>query len=128
MVLSCDFRIAHKDARLGPLEVDIGQILGVGGVQMLRELASPAIARKIAMLGEYIRFDNRPAEIADQIANGPTKIFGRIVRLFDETYAQQLPDQLAAETEQVASTVRTDDYLEGVSAFKDKQEPEFTSR
>jgi len=100
-------------------------------IALLNERISPSEADELGLVTEVTSdedFDDRLAEIASEIAEGPTKALGRIARLFDETYARQLPDQLAAETEQMAATARTDDYLEGVSAFADDRDPEFTGR
>jgi len=45
--------------------------------------------------------------------------------MLEESYARQLPDQLAEETEQIANASKTADYVEGVTAFKEKREPSF---
>lgn len=146
LALLGDISIMHEDAYLqygypgvgltgdGSSTFYLPRIVGLQEakrIALLNEQIPPAEAGELGLVTEVASdgdFDNRLAEIADRIADGPTKALGRIARLFDETYARQLPDQLAAETEQMAATARTDDYLEGVSAFKNKQEPEFTGR
>jgi len=52
--MSCDFRFAAEDAKLGLPEVDLGIIPGAGGVQFISELANPAAAKEIAMTGDHI--------------------------------------------------------------------------
>jgi len=39
--MSCDFRFAAEDAKLGLPEVDLGIIPGAGGIQFISELANP---------------------------------------------------------------------------------------
>jgi 2-(1,2-epoxy-1,2-dihydrophenyl)acetyl-CoA isomerase len=100
-------------------------------------------AKRIALLNEQIEsreaselglvtetadaesFENRLAEIADRIADGPTKAQARIRRMLEETFARQLPDQLAEETDRIVQSSQTDDFAEGVSAFEQGREPEF---
>jgi len=49
----------------------------------------------------------------------------RYLECWRRSYARQLPDQLAEETEQIANASKTADYVEGVTAFKEKREPSF---
>ncbi|WP_323173349.1 enoyl-CoA hydratase-related protein [Natrialba sp. PRR66] len=146
LALLGDISVMHEDAYLqygypgvgltgdGSSTFYLPRIVGLQEakrIALLNEQISPTEADELGLVTEVPdanAFDDRLAEIADRIAQGPTKALGRIARLFDETYARQLPDQLATETEQMAATVKTDDYLEGVSAFKDKREPEFTGQ
>ncbi|WP_408960373.1 enoyl-CoA hydratase/isomerase family protein [Natrinema sp. 74] len=146
LALLGDISVMHEDAYLqygypgiglpgdGSSTFYLPRIVGLQEakrIALLNEQLPPAEADELGLVTEVAdadEFDDRLAEIADRIADGPTKALGRIARLFDETYARQLPAQLAAETEAMAATARTDDYLEGVSAFKNEREPEFTGR
>jgi len=97
-------------------------------IALLNERIPPAEADDLGLVTEVAdadAFEDRLAEIAGRVADGPTKALGRIARMFEETYARQLPDQLAEETEQMARTATTEDYAEGVQAFKEGRDPEF---
>ena len=146
LALLGDLTLMHEDAYLqygypgvgltgdGSSTFYLPRIVGLQDakrIALLNEKIGPDEAVELGLVTEVAdaaEFEDRLDEIADRIAEGPTKALGRIARLFDETYARQLPDQLAAETEQMAATAKTDDYLEGVSAFTADREPEFTGR
>jgi enoyl-CoA hydratase/carnithine racemase len=48
------------------------------------------------------------------------------MRLLDESSANDFPAQLAAETRAMADAASTDDHIEGITAFAEKRDPEFT--
>lgn len=141
-----DIVLMHEDAYLQYGYPGIGLPGDGSSTFYLPQIVGLQEAKRIALLNEKIpaeeadeiglvtevasadAFEDRLTEIAEQLAAGPTKAYGRITRLFEETYARQLPDQLAAETEGMAEIARTDDYAEGVSAFKAKRKPEFEGR
>ncbi len=141
-----DIVLMHEDAYLQYGYPGIGLPGDGSSTFYLPRLVGMQEAKRIALLNEKIpadeavdiglvtevasaeTFEDRLVELAEGIADGPTKALGRIVRMFEETYARQLPDQLAAETEGMADIARTADYVEGVSAFKAKREPEFEGR
>lgn len=100
-------------------------------IALLNERLPPEEADDLGLVTEVAsadEFEDRLAAVAARVAEGPTKALGRIARMFEETYARQLPDQLAEETEQMARTASTEDYAEGVRAFKEKRDPEFRGR
>jgi 2-(1,2-epoxy-1,2-dihydrophenyl)acetyl-CoA isomerase len=70
-------------------------------------------------------FDDRLEEVVTDIANGPTVALGRTMRLLDESHANDMPTQLANETQAMADCAKTDDHLEGITAFAQKRDPEF---
>jgi 2-(1,2-epoxy-1,2-dihydrophenyl)acetyl-CoA isomerase len=45
-----------------------------------------------------------------------------------ESTSARLEEQLAAETDSIARTARTEDFAEGVSAFGAKRDPEFEGK
>lgn len=97
-------------------------------IALLNQKISPAEAADIGLVTEVAtddEFEERLTELGETIAAGPTKALGKISRMLEESYARQLPDQLAEETEQIANASKTADYVEGVTAFKEKREPSF---
>ena len=63
--------------------------------------------------------------IAETLSRMPTKGIGLTKRLLNQSFDNNLEQQLAAEeTEQVAAGT-TYDYQEGVQAFLEKRKPEF---
>ena len=73
-------------------------------------------------------FDDRLSELAGEIASGPTVALGRTQQLLDHSTSASLEEQLAAETDAIARTARTEDFKEGVRAFTEGERPEFQGR
>lgn len=146
LALLGDVTLMHEDAYLQYGYTGIGLTGDGSSTFYLPRIVGLQEAKRIALLNERIgaseaaelglvtevagadEFEDRLDELAERIADGPTKAIGRVLRLLEESSARQLPDQLAAETDRMAQTARTDDYSEGISAFEEKREPEFTGR
>ncbi len=146
LALLGDLVIMHEDAYLQYGYSRIGLTGDGSSTYFLPRIVGLQEAKRIALLNEKLdadaaaqrglvtetaaadEFEDRLSSVAHQLADGPTKALSRIARLFEESYARQLPDQLAEETEAMARTSQTADYVEGVSAFKEGREPEFQGR
>lgn len=146
LALLGDLTVMHEEAYLQYGYPGVGLTGDGSSTFYLPRIVGLQEAKRIALLNERIpapeadelglvtematpdAFEDRLAEVAERVAEGPTKALGRIARMFEETYARQLPDQLAEETEQMARTARTADYGEGVRAFKEGRDPEFEGR
>lgn len=72
--------------------------------------------------------EERTWAIADQLAQGPTKVFGRLKKLLNQSYDNNLHDQLALETKLICESSRDSDFREGIKAFLDKKSPRFTGQ
>jgi enoyl-CoA hydratase/carnithine racemase len=57
LALSCDFRVAGENARLGQPEVLLGVIPGAGGTQRLSRLVGPSRAKDIIFTGRFVGAD-----------------------------------------------------------------------
>lgn len=141
-----DITLMHEEAYLQFGYPRIGLTGDGSATYYLPHLVGLQEAKRIALLNERIpapeadeiglvtevatddQFETRLTELGESIASGPTKALGSIARMLEESYAQQLPSQLAEETEQIANASRTEDYVEGVKAFKEKREPSFEGR
>ena len=54
LALSCTFRVATKNAKVGLPEINLGIIPGYGGTQRLARLIGPQKAKKVIMQGDFI--------------------------------------------------------------------------
>jgi 2-(1,2-epoxy-1,2-dihydrophenyl)acetyl-CoA isomerase len=64
--------------------------------------------------------------LAGKLAQGPTGSFGRIKRMLNATFSNDLEAQLKLEHECQVESGRSDDFKEGVTAFFEKRPPRFT--
>lgn len=144
--MSCDFRLAHEDARMGLPEVDLGIIPGAGGVQMLSTLVTPAAAKEIAMTGDFLmaerardlgivdyiydaEFDDAVTEFAETIASKPPLAIQAIKRSVNMAMHASLEEGIAFDRQQFKPLLHTEDHEEGARAFaEDGYEPTFKGR
>jgi 2-(1,2-epoxy-1,2-dihydrophenyl)acetyl-CoA isomerase len=64
--------------------------------------------------------------LAESLANGPTRSFGMAKRLLNESFSTSLETQMEQEARCIAEMTRTEDGIEGVSAFLGKRRPKFS--
>ena len=141
LALACDFRIATHDAQLGFPEVNLGLLPGGGGTQRAPRLISPGRARWLTMSGE--RIDADTAErwglvefVVDDLEAGIARYvepldrqsphaIRQIKALLHETRDARSDDR---EVEAFAACLSSDDGQEGVAAFLEKRQANWTGR
>lgn len=146
LVLCCDLRLASPNARFGVPEVTIGVIPGAGGTQRLPRAVPPAIATEMVLTGQPIDAEtalrlgliNRivPAEelldAATALAATIAKLPLLAVRAGKEAILRglemPLAQGLALEDQFENWLMKTEDFLEGITAFVEKRLPEFKGR
>jgi 2-(1,2-epoxy-1,2-dihydrophenyl)acetyl-CoA isomerase len=72
--------------------------------------------------------EDRARQLAQRLAAGPTRAFGRMKRLLRDSWTADLPGQFSAETTQMAEAGASDDAAEGIAAFVAKRRPAFYGR
>ncbi len=142
LALSCDFRLASPEAKMGLPEIKLGLIPGYGGTQRLPRLIGEARALEMIMTGMTV--DAPEAELiglVNQVVEGnlleagktfasrmtrfslPALGFARdAVRRAGET---SLSEGLKCEAELSTLAYQTEDAEEGMDAFEAKRKPEF---
>jgi 2-(1,2-epoxy-1,2-dihydrophenyl)acetyl-CoA isomerase len=65
---------------------------------------------------------------ASRLANGPTRAYGEVRRLFRESLSATLAEQLGAETEALCRTAGTADATEAIASFVGKRKAVFGGR
>ena len=145
LALSCDFRIASADARMGSatlrfaLMPDEGgqfllvQLLGVAKAMdfMLRNrIVSADEALALGLVHEVVPADalqGRAMELARELADGPQlamRLLKRSIYNAAETSFAQALDDIAART---AISDHHPDAREGIAAFREKRAPKFNA-
>jgi enoyl-CoA hydratase len=142
LALACNFRVASRNAKLGLPEIKLGLIPGYGGTQRLPRLVGPARAMEMVMTGrtvgaeeaERIGLVNRladgdPVEAAIALAREMTG-YSLPVLGFAREAVQRALDLPVAEGLQIEADLstlayRTEDSVEGMTAFLEKRKPRF---
>ncbi len=146
LAMCCDLRVASEDAQLGQPEIKLGLIPGGGGTQRLPRLVGLGRAQLLNMTGEFI--DARTAYdwglvervvpkeelldaargIATTIAERSPVAIGVLRELARTTRDLPLEEGLRREADGFRRCLASEDGAEGVAAFLEKREPQFTGR
>src|SRR6187551_802207 len=141
---ACDLRIAADSASFVPAFINIGLVPDSGGTYFIAHLLGYARAfewmtsgRKLTaaeahqwgLVSEVVEADRlaeRAAEVAAEYAARPTRGVGMTKRLFGQAFENTLEEQLELEADLQTAATRTNDFKEGVAAFLEKRDPEFS--
>ncbi len=146
LAMCCDLRVASEDAQLGQPEIKLGLIPGGGGTQRLPRLVGLGRALLLNMTGEFI--DARTAYdwglvervvakedlheaalgIAKTIADRSPVAIGVLRELARTTRDLPLEEGLRREADGFRRCLASEDGAEGVAAFLEKREPQFSGR
>lgn len=93
------------------------------------EPVGAAEAAEIGLATEAVpdeEFEDRLAEEAARLAEGPTRAHAATKALLRQSLDRQLDEQMATEAATIAGLTGTDDYQRGVEAFFSEEAAEFT--
>jgi 2-(1,2-epoxy-1,2-dihydrophenyl)acetyl-CoA isomerase len=99
------------------------------GLTMLGDALSAADAERWGLIWASVEDDALPeqaAAVARRLAAGPTQAYRRIKAVFNQEPTRTLPEQLAVEAVLQTELGDTQDFAEGVLAFRSKRAPKFT--
>jgi enoyl-CoA hydratase len=146
LAMCCDVRVADESAQLGQPEIKLGLIPGGGGTQRLPRLVGRGRALLLNLTGDFVDATTAErwglvdrvapagtvveaaAEIAATIAARSPVAVGVLRRLARETRDLPLEEGLRLEAQGFFECLSSDDGAEGVAAFIEKREPQFTGR
>lgn len=144
--LACDLVIATESASFLQPFCKLGLIPDTGGSYFLPRLVGTQRAMGLALLGDKIsakraaeigliwesvpdeQFAARIDALATQLANGPTLGYSRTKQAIYESANNPLDTQLVVEGQLMRLCGFSEDYREGVAAFKEKRTPKFLGR
>lgn len=144
--LGCDFRYMAEDAKIGQPEVLLGLIPGAGGTQRLQRLVGFQRAKELVYTGRQVGAEEaRAIGYADKVlatdevleaamgdaaewATKATRAIAEAKQALAAGRGVPLDQALAIEQQGFQASFATDDAVEGVNAFIDKREPDFTGR
>jgi 2-(1,2-epoxy-1,2-dihydrophenyl)acetyl-CoA isomerase len=144
--LACDIVIATRSARFIQAFAKIGLLPDMGGTHFLTQLVGPARAMGLALLAEPLsaeqaaewgliwrcvddeEFAQATTELAQRLASGPPLALAHAKRAIHAAAENSLTQQLALERDLQRELGRTQDFVEGVTAFFDKRSAQFKGR
>jgi len=146
LALMCDFILAADNARFGQPEIKLGTLPGAGGTQRLPRAVGKAKAMEMVLTGRMM--DAAEAERAglvsrilplDQLVDEAVKVGAAIAALsrpavamakeaVSRAFESPLREGLLFERRLFYSTFALDDQKEGMAAFAEKREPNFTNK
>ena len=142
--LACDLVLAADDATFNEAFVRIGLSPDCGGTFFLPRAVGEKTAAEMFMTGSTIdakraaeigminrvvpgaELSAASAELAGKLAQGPTGSIGRIKRMLNASFSNDLAGQLELEHACQIESGRDGDFKEGVAAFFEKRPPKFT--
>ncbi len=146
LALACDLRLAAESAKFSVAFVKIGLMPEAGVSFFLPRVVGLGRAMQMSMLGDAVdageayriglvnrvvadeKLEEETAALADRLAAMPTLALGRTKRSLYASFEGDLATILEAEAEGQAACGYTADHAEGVAAFFEKRDPNFTGR
>ncbi len=146
LAMCCDIRVVAEGAQLGQPEIKLGLIPGGGGTQRLPRLVGLGRAQLLNMTGDFIDAATAyewglvekvvPQEelleaalrIARTIAARSPVSIGVLRELARTTRDLPLEEGVRREADGFRRCLASEDGAEGVAAFLEKREPQFTGR
>ncbi|MBA5845711.1 enoyl-CoA hydratase [Gordonia amicalis] len=146
LAMLCDTIIAGDNAVFGQPEINLGVIPGIGGSQRLTRAVGKAKAMDMVLTGRQMKVDEAERaglvsrmvpkedalataiEVAEVIASKSLIASALAKDAVNRAFESSLAEGVHAERVLFYSTFATDDQTEGMAAFVEKRDPNFTHR
>ena len=142
LAMSCHFRVASDNAKMGLPEVSLGVIPGYGGTQRLPQLVGKGRAMEMIMTAGMIDADTAKdfglvnhvtsleellplsKKIASKIMRNSSVAIAKAIKAVNSNYRDG-QNGFQVEIEEFGASFGTADFKEGTSAFLEKRKAEF---
>jgi enoyl-CoA hydratase len=146
IAMMCDFILASDRAKFGQPEINLGVLPGWGGTQRLTRLVGKSKAMDMCLTGRMMdaeeaeraglvsrvfpaeSFMAEVCEIAREVASKSVPALSKNRECVNQALETSLRDGLLFERRQFQAAFATEDQKEGMSAFVDKRNPEWTHK
>lgn len=146
LALAGDLVIAKQSAAFVQAFINIGLIPDCGGTFMLPRLVGAQRAMALCITGEKVmadaavqmgmiyksvadeNFESESIALAEKLAQMPTQGIALTKKLINQSFENNLTEQLQAEMKEQVAAGKTQDFKEGVSAFLEKRKANFTGQ
>jgi 2-(1,2-epoxy-1,2-dihydrophenyl)acetyl-CoA isomerase len=146
LALACDLIWAGESAIFGLAFVNIGLVPDGGSTFLVPVAVGKARALEMALLGDPVSAEdaldwgliNRVVPdgdlmddartLARRVAKGPTRSYAQSKRALNNSLMKIMDEQLDLEAQIQGEMTQSADFLEGISAFVEKREPNFTGK
>lgn len=146
LALACDFVYAAQNAKFGLPEVKLGIFPGFGGTQRLSRVVGIAKARELIYSGRMLAAQDAfnmglvnkvvPQEqlmsevmgVAKEIASNGMLAVGFAKNAINRGTSKELDEGLKLERENFFKCFKTDDRMEGMTAFLEKRKANFKGK
>jgi enoyl-CoA hydratase len=142
LAMSCHFRVASKNAKMGLPEVTLGLIPGYGGTQRLPLLVGKGKAMEMIMTANMISAEEAQnyglvnyvvdqneliplcEKLAFKIAQNSSTAISAAIKSINANFKDGI-NGFEVEVKQFGKCFGTDDFIEGTTAFLEKRKPNF---
>jgi 2-(1,2-epoxy-1,2-dihydrophenyl)acetyl-CoA isomerase len=146
LALACDFVLVHDDTRFLWTFARWGLVVDAGGAYLLPRLVGLPRAKAMVMLGDGARGAEAvdlglayrcvakdelgavATDLAARLAAGPTRSLGLSKRLLNMSFETSLERSLELEGAYQSLAATSTDLVEGMAAFRDRRDPNYTGR
>ena len=145
LAMSCHFRIASDNARMGLPEVSLGVIPGYGGTQRLPQLVGKGKAMEMIMTAGMISADEAKnsglvnyvvaqeeliplaQKLAGKIARNSSVAISSAIKAVNDNFKDGV-NGYSTEIREFGNCFGTEDFKEGTTAFLEKRKPKFPGK
>lgn len=145
LAMSCHFRIASDNAKMGLPEVSLGVIPGYGGTQRLPQLVGKGKAMEMIMTAGMISANEAKAcglvnhvttqdelldlakKLASKITRNSSVAISSAIRAVNANYNKSI-NGYAVEVAEFGACFGTEDFKEGTTAFLEKRKANFPGK
>lgn len=145
LAMSCHFRVASDNAKMGLPEVSLGVIPGYGGTQRLSQLVGKGKAMEMVMTAGMIPADEAftlglvnhvttqeellplANKLASKILRNSSVAISGAIKAINANYKEGV-NGYDVEIEEFGNCFGTEDFKEGTTAFLEKRKPNFPNK